>query len=66
MAAIGLGKTYSHSFSEGVHGRFVTLALRGSERFLTLCEVEVYGYLAPTGKDPDSLLSGSLQTARFF
>lgn len=51
MAAIGLGETYSQNVSEGVKGRFVTLALRGTERILTLCEVEVYGYLAPTGEN---------------
>lgn len=51
VAAVGMGKTYNHSFSEGVKGRFVTLALRGTERYLTLCEVEVYGYLAPTGEN---------------
>lgn len=51
VAAIGLGETYSQNISEGVKGRFVTLALHGTERFLTLCEVEVYGYLAPTGEN---------------
>ncbi|XP_034554317.1 fucolectin-1-like [Notolabrus celidotus] len=32
-------------------GRYVTVSLPGSGRYLTLCEVEVYGYLAPTGEN---------------
>lgn len=51
MAAIGLGKTYNHKFSTSVMGRVVTLVVRGPGRFLTLCEVEVYGYPAPTGEN---------------
>lgn len=51
IMAIGLGETYEHKFPDGVEGRFVTLALTGEERYLTLCEVEVYGYPAPTGEN---------------
>ncbi|RCU34551.1 hypothetical protein DVA81_19360, partial [Acinetobacter baumannii] len=34
-----------------VEGRYVTLVLPGSGKYLTLCEVEVYGYRAPTGEN---------------
>ncbi|KAM8868908.1 uncharacterized protein AB9W97_016516 [Spinachia spinachia] len=34
-----------------VEGRYVTVVLPGSGKILTLCEVEVYGYLAPTGEN---------------
>lgn len=51
VAAIGLGETYSHRFSTGVVGRVVTLVIPGPGRYLTLCEVEVYGYPAPTGQN---------------
>uniref|UniRef100_A0A3P9Q8X6 Fucolectin tachylectin-4 pentraxin-1 domain-containing protein n=1 Tax=Poecilia reticulata TaxID=8081 RepID=A0A3P9Q8X6_POERE len=33
-----------------VEGRYVTIIISGSEKILTLCEVEVYGYRAPTGE----------------
>ncbi|XP_030604709.1 fucolectin-4-like [Archocentrus centrarchus] len=36
------------TFTDRVEGRYVTLTLPGSQRILTLCEVEVYGYPAPT------------------
>ncbi|CAJ1062901.1 uncharacterized protein LOC117822690 [Xyrichtys novacula] len=32
-------------------GRYVTVVLPGAMRILTLCEVEVYGYRAPTGEN---------------
>lgn len=50
IAEIGRGKTYDYKFTDGVEGQFVTLALSGSGKYLTLCEVEVYGYRAPTGE----------------
>ncbi|MED6288834.1 hypothetical protein CHARACLAT_030339, partial [Characodon lateralis] len=31
-----------------MEGRYVTVLIPGSEKILTLCEVEVYGYRAPT------------------
>ncbi|MEQ2291952.1 hypothetical protein AMECASPLE_018088 [Ameca splendens] len=34
-----------------MEGRYVTVLLPGSEKVLTLCEVEVYGYRAPTGEN---------------
>ncbi|XP_028985089.2 uncharacterized protein LOC114843053 [Betta splendens] len=39
------------TFSERVEGRVVTMVLPGVRRILTLCEVEVYGYRAPTGEN---------------
>ncbi|TNN02853.1 hypothetical protein fugu_010340 [Takifugu bimaculatus] len=41
----------THTFIKGVEGRYVTLSLPGKARILTLCEVEVYGYPAPTGEN---------------
>uniref|UniRef100_A0A3Q2QGV8 Si:ch211-215k15.4 n=1 Tax=Fundulus heteroclitus TaxID=8078 RepID=A0A3Q2QGV8_FUNHE len=32
-------------------GRFVTVMIPGSDKILTLCEVEVYGYRTPTGEN---------------
>uniref|UniRef100_A0A3Q3VRL9 Fucolectin tachylectin-4 pentraxin-1 domain-containing protein n=1 Tax=Mola mola TaxID=94237 RepID=A0A3Q3VRL9_MOLML len=43
--------SHAHTFSDRVEGRYVTLSLSGPERILTLCEVEVYGYHAPTGEN---------------
>lgn len=44
-----IGLSYTHTFTTRVEGRYVTLSLPGKKRILTLCEVEVYGYPAPTG-----------------
>ncbi|KAM9310222.1 uncharacterized protein KZ484_026155 [Pholidichthys leucotaenia] len=44
-------KFYTLTFDERVEGRYVTLVLPGSNKWLTLCEVEVYGYRAPTGEN---------------
>nr|AGO05916.1 f-type lectin 3 [Oplegnathus fasciatus] len=48
IAEIGAAKSFSLPFTDRVEGRYVTLVLPGSGRYLTLCEVEVYGYRAPT------------------
>ncbi|CAJ1063011.1 pentraxin fusion protein-like [Xyrichtys novacula] len=32
-------------------GRYVTIVVPGADKYLTLCEVEVFGYLAPTGEN---------------
>ena len=34
-----------------MEGRYVTVVIPGSNKVLSLCEVEVYGYRAPTGKN---------------
>ncbi|XP_037532481.1 uncharacterized protein si:ch211-215k15.4 [Nematolebias whitei] len=40
--------THTIEFSQHVEGRYVVVLIPGSQRILTLCEVEVYGYPAPT------------------
>ncbi|KAM6936362.1 fucolectin-like [Lycodopsis pacificus] len=45
----GPGESVTLTFTERVEGRYVIVALPGENRVLTLCEVEVYGYRAPTG-----------------
>ncbi|KAM9353560.1 uncharacterized protein ABDE67_005946 [Symphorus nematophorus] len=42
---------FNLTFTDRVEGRYVTLLLPGTEKYLTLCEVEVYGYRAPTGEN---------------
>nr|XP_033958267.1 fucolectin-4-like isoform X1 [Pseudochaenichthys georgianus] len=39
---------YTLTFTDGVMGRYVTVHIPGDGKVLTLCEVEVYGYHAPT------------------
>ncbi|XP_034089821.1 fucolectin-5-like [Gymnodraco acuticeps] len=39
---------YTLTFTDRVEGRYVTVHIPGDGKFLTLCEVEVYGYHAPT------------------
>ncbi|XP_026226609.1 fucolectin-3-like [Anabas testudineus] len=51
IAKIGQGQSFTLTFTERVEGRYVTLVLPGTRRILTLCEVEVYGYHAPTGEN---------------
>lgn len=48
---IGAAKSFNQTFADRVEGRYVTLSLQGSLKILTLCEVEVYGYRAPTGEN---------------
>uniref|UniRef100_A0A0F8CVJ7 Fucolectin-5 n=1 Tax=Larimichthys crocea TaxID=215358 RepID=A0A0F8CVJ7_LARCR len=38
--------TFTQTFTPHVKGRYVTLFLPGLLKYLTLCEVEVYGYRA--------------------
>ncbi|XP_040020954.2 uncharacterized protein LOC120810467 [Gasterosteus aculeatus] len=45
------GSTITLTLNKHVEGRYVTVVLPGSGKILTLCEVEVYGYLAPTGEN---------------
>ncbi|XP_068613113.1 fucolectin-7 [Brachionichthys hirsutus] len=45
------GATHTERFTDRVEGRYVTLSLPGTQRTLTVCEVEVYGYRAPTGEN---------------
>ncbi|XP_033979833.1 uncharacterized protein LOC117477270 [Trematomus bernacchii] len=39
---------YTMNFPDRVEGRYVSVHIPGEGKFLTLCEVEVYGYRAPT------------------
>ncbi|NP_001290251.2 fucolectin-7-like [Larimichthys crocea] len=48
---IGDDETFTKTLTDRVEGRYVTLLVPGSGKFLTLCEVEVYGYRAPTGEN---------------
>ncbi|CAK6982627.1 uncharacterized protein LOC111644533, partial [Scomber scombrus] len=49
IPSIPLGRSYTVTVTKHVEGRYVTVVLPGPGRILTLCEVEVYGYRAPTG-----------------
>uniref|UniRef100_A0A3Q2U8Q3 Fucolectin tachylectin-4 pentraxin-1 domain-containing protein n=1 Tax=Fundulus heteroclitus TaxID=8078 RepID=A0A3Q2U8Q3_FUNHE len=42
--------SFTSAFCFSVEGRYVTVMIPGSDKILTLCEVEVYGYRTPTGK----------------
>uniref|UniRef100_A0A3Q4H7B4 Fucolectin tachylectin-4 pentraxin-1 domain-containing protein n=1 Tax=Neolamprologus brichardi TaxID=32507 RepID=A0A3Q4H7B4_NEOBR len=57
ISEVGAGKSYTVNFAGRVEGRYVTLTLPGSERVLALCEVEVYGYHAPTGENVNYYMS---------
>ena len=50
ISEMAAGKSFILTFTDHVEGRYVTLILPGSKKILTLCEVEVYGYRAPTGE----------------
>ncbi|XP_051263506.1 fucolectin-1 [Dicentrarchus labrax] len=51
ISHIPAGRSLKVSFNRLVEGRYVSVVLPGSGRVLTLCEVEVYGYRAPTGEN---------------
>ncbi|KAI9515407.1 hypothetical protein NQZ68_026141 [Dissostichus eleginoides] len=55
ISHIPAGRSLKITFTKLVEGRYVTVALLGSGRLLTLCEVEVYGYRAPTDSVPQRL-----------
>nr|AGT40149.1 fucose-binding lectin [Trachidermus fasciatus] len=44
-------RPFTLTFTERVEGRYVTVRVPGSGKYLTLCEVEVYGYRVPTGEN---------------
>ncbi|KAI9515411.1 hypothetical protein NQZ68_026145 [Dissostichus eleginoides] len=48
---IPVGRSLKITFTGLVEGRFVTVVLPGLKRILTLCEVEVYGFHAPTAEN---------------
>ncbi|XP_074540318.1 uncharacterized protein LOC141801241 [Halichoeres trimaculatus] len=49
ISQISAGSSHILTMNDDVVGRYVTIVLPGPDKTLTLCEVEVYGYLAPTG-----------------
>ncbi|XP_033496815.2 fucolectin-1-like [Epinephelus lanceolatus] len=48
---IPAGRSLKMTLTSLVEGRYVTVVLPGLRRVLMLCEVEVYGYRAPTGEN---------------
>uniref|UniRef100_A0A3B3WNG4 Fucolectin tachylectin-4 pentraxin-1 domain-containing protein n=1 Tax=Poecilia mexicana TaxID=48701 RepID=A0A3B3WNG4_9TELE len=51
VSTAAAGSSYVINFTERVEGRYVTIIAPGVNRVLSLCEVEVYGYRAPTGEN---------------
>ncbi|XP_067456694.1 uncharacterized protein [Thunnus thynnus] len=51
ISSIAAGRSHIITLEKHVEGRYVTVFLPGSGRVLTLCEVEIYGYRAPTGEN---------------
>ncbi|XP_074540317.1 uncharacterized protein LOC141801240 [Halichoeres trimaculatus] len=49
ISHISAGSSHILTVDNDMVGRYVTIVLPGAGRVLTLCEVEVYGYPAPTG-----------------
>uniref|UniRef100_A0A8C7FWB4 F5/8 type C domain-containing protein n=2 Tax=Oncorhynchus kisutch TaxID=8019 RepID=A0A8C7FWB4_ONCKI len=49
IPSVPAGSSLTLAFDPSFEGRYVIVVLPGQNRLLTLCEVEVYGYLAPTG-----------------
>ncbi|XP_073342159.1 uncharacterized protein [Pagrus major] len=48
---IPAGRSLKITLTSHVEGRYVIVSIPGSGKVLTLCEVEVYGYRAPTGEN---------------
>ncbi|XP_053182867.1 uncharacterized protein LOC128366210 [Scomber japonicus] len=46
-----VGTIHTVTLTKHVEGRYVTVVLPGRNKWLVLCEVEVYGYRAPTGEN---------------
>ncbi|KAK9514328.1 hypothetical protein VZT92_027804 [Zoarces viviparus] len=51
IPSAGPGESVTLTFTENVEGRYVIVALPGPGKYLTLCEVEVYGYRASTATE---------------
>uniref|UniRef100_A0A8C6TQN6 Si:ch211-215k15.4 n=1 Tax=Neogobius melanostomus TaxID=47308 RepID=A0A8C6TQN6_9GOBI len=51
VSHIPAGRSRTITFTRRMEGRYVSVVLPGLNRVLTLCEVEVYGYHAPTGEN---------------
>ncbi|XP_053182675.1 uncharacterized protein LOC128366051 [Scomber japonicus] len=51
IPSIPAGRPHTVTVTKHVEGRYVTVVLPGPDKSLVLCEVEVYGYRAPTGEN---------------
>uniref|UniRef100_UPI0037E79A17 uncharacterized protein n=1 Tax=Semicossyphus pulcher TaxID=241346 RepID=UPI0037E79A17 len=51
ISQIPAGRSLKITFNRLVEGRYVVVTLTGPGKILALCEVEVYGYRAPTGEN---------------
>ncbi|KAI2644306.1 Fucolectin-6 [Labeo rohita] len=51
ISSIPDGGSVTFDLKKGISGRYINVVIPGSNRVLTLCEVEVYGYPAPDGEN---------------
>ncbi|XP_073702911.1 uncharacterized protein [Garra rufa] len=51
ISSIPGGRSQTFDWEKGISGRYINVVIPGSNRLLTLCEVEVYGYPAPDGEN---------------
>ncbi|RXN32764.1 hypothetical protein ROHU_004487 [Labeo rohita] len=51
ISSIPGGRSLTFEWKKGISGRYISVVIPGSNRLLTLCEVEVYGYPAPDGEN---------------
>ncbi|XP_050960417.1 fucolectin-2-like [Labeo rohita] len=51
ISSIPGGRSLTFEWKKGISGRYINVVIPGSNRLLTLCEVEVYGYPAPDGEN---------------
>uniref|UniRef100_A0A673MG49 Uncharacterized LOC107719123 n=1 Tax=Sinocyclocheilus rhinocerous TaxID=307959 RepID=A0A673MG49_9TELE len=51
ISSIPGGRSLTFKWKKGIPGRYINVVIPGSNRLLTLCEVEVYGYPAPDGEN---------------
>ncbi|KAM4736539.1 LOW QUALITY PROTEIN: uncharacterized protein FYW61_006655 [Anableps anableps] len=51
ISSIPSGASQTINIQGRMEGRYVTAVIPGPDKILTLCEVEVYGYRAPTGEN---------------
>ncbi|XP_062395741.1 fucolectin-2-like, partial [Sardina pilchardus] len=51
ISSIPAGRSLRFTWNNGIQGRYLNVFLPGTNKLLTLCEVEVYGYPAPNGEN---------------
>ncbi|XP_068586010.1 uncharacterized protein [Cebidichthys violaceus] len=51
ISHIPAGRSLKITFTRRVEGRYVTVLIPGTKRIISFCEVEVYGYRAPTAEN---------------